>query len=93
MKKIIVEQYNVNDESYKLIQILVKDKQSIKIDQPIFDIETSKASIEISSPYKGIIKILKKINDDIKVGDELAYMFENIADLEKFQKKYKNLGN
>ncbi len=93
MKKIIAEQYNVNDESYKLIQILVKDKQSIKKDQPIFNIETSKASVEISSPYKGIIKILKKINDDIKVGDELAYMFENIADLEKFQKKHKNIGN
>jgi|TARA_B100002003_G_scaffold207902_1_gene202338 pyruvate/2-oxoglutarate dehydrogenase complex dihydrolipoamide acyltransferase (E2) component len=93
MKKIIAEQYNVNDESYKLIQILVKDKQSIKKDQPIFNIETSKASVEISSPYKGIIKILKKINDNIKVGDELAYMFENIVDLEKFQKKYKNIRN
>lgn len=49
--------------------------------EPIFDIETEKATITARSPYKGILKkILVKNGSSAKVGDPVAYIEEEITD-------------
>ncbi len=51
-----------------LSRFLVKDGDYVTIDQPICELETDKASQEIPSPITGIVKLVAKEGDDLKVG-------------------------
>jgi Pyruvate/2-oxoglutarate dehydrogenase complex, dihydrolipoamide acyltransferase (E2) component, and related enzymes len=53
---------------------LVKDGDEVKEDQPVAQIETDKAVVNIPSPTSGKIKINAKENTDVKVGSTLAYV-------------------
>ena len=51
---------------------LVKDNDDVKEDQPVVEIETDKAVVNIPAPISGKIKIISKPGP-VKVGDVLAY--------------------
>ncbi len=51
---------------------LVKDNDDVKEDQPVVEIETDKAVVNIPAPISGKIKIISKPGP-VKVGDMLAY--------------------
>jgi len=52
-----------------VVKINVKVGDSVKKDQPLLEIETDKATIEVPSPVNGIIKeILIKENAQVKIG-------------------------
>lgn len=53
---------------------LVKDGDEVKEDQPVAQIETDKAVVNIPSPTSGRIKINARENTDVKVGSTLAYI-------------------
>ena len=55
-----------------LLKWLVKDGDTVKEDQPIVQIETDKAVVNLPAPTSGAIRIQAKENTDIKVGDVLA---------------------
>jgi pyruvate dehydrogenase E2 component (dihydrolipoamide acetyltransferase) len=56
-----------------VIELLVKPGDSVEVDQSLITIESDKASMEIPSSAKGIIKELKvKIGDKVNIGDLLA---------------------
>ncbi len=55
-------------------KILVKDGDTVKEDQPVMQVETDKAVVNIPSVKGGVIKIVAKPDTDIKVGDVLAYV-------------------
>ena len=52
---------------------LVDDGSAVKEDQPVVQIETDKAVVNIPAPISGYIKVMAKTNADVKVGDVLAY--------------------
>ena len=63
-----------------LVNWLVKKGDSIEIDQPICEVETDKAIVEIPSPFKGILKeTYHKEGDVINVGEVLAEFTEEIT--------------
>lgn len=61
----------------KIVKWLVKESDEIKADQPLAEVETDKAVVEIPSPKAGkITKLYHKEGETIKVGDVLASMEE-----------------
>ncbi len=51
---------------------LVKDGESVKEDQPIAQIETDKAVVNVPAPISGMLKQVAKEGTQIKVGDTIA---------------------
>ncbi len=89
MIPINIEQINVNDDTVTIVNILKKDLDEVKKNELLFEIESSKAIVEIESPKSGILKIIKNIGDEIKVGESIGFIFKNKAELKKFDiKKY-----
>src|SRR3990172_9856262 len=57
----------------EIVKWLVKEGDNVKQDQPIAEVETDKAIVEIPAPQAGIIlKIHHKAGDTIKVGEILV---------------------
>ena len=57
-----------------------KEGDLVEIREPLFEIETEKATITARSPYRGILKqILVKNGQTAKVGDPVAYIEEEEA--------------
>ena len=54
-------------ESVEIIEVLVKEGDTINKDDPIVTLESDKSSVEVPSPYAGIIS---KLN--VKVGDKVS---------------------
>ena len=54
-------------KNVEVIEVLIKDGDKIDKNQPLITLESDKSSVEIPSPYEGIIKKI-----DIKVGDKVS---------------------
>jgi pyruvate dehydrogenase E2 component (dihydrolipoamide acetyltransferase) len=56
----------------EVLQVLVSDGDEVKEGNPILEVETDKAAVEIPSPYTGRVKkVMVKPGDVVQVGDEL----------------------
>ena len=65
-KEILVP--NIGDfKDVEVIELLVEDGNSINKNDPLITIESDKSSVEIPSPYKGIVKNIK-----VKVGQKVS---------------------
>lgn len=54
----------------RILKVLVKEKQTVKIHQPLFIVESMKMENEVQSPKAGkVVKINFKENDLVSVGD------------------------
>lgn len=61
----------------EIVRWLVKEGEEVKIDEPLAEIETDKAVVEMPSPYAGtVLKIHFKEKDLIKVGQVLVTIGE-----------------
>ena len=60
-------------ESVEIIEVLVKEGDAINKDDPIVTLESDKSSVEVPSPYAGIIsKLNVKVGDKVSKGSLLA---------------------
>ena len=75
---------NIGDfEDVEVIEVLVKEGESIKKNDPLITIESDKSSVEIPSNYEGKIKLLKtKVGDKVSEGD-LILVLENTLNINK----------
>ena len=75
---------NIGDfEDVEVIEVLVKEGESIKKNDPLITIESDKSSVEIPSNFEGKIKSLKiKVGDKVSEGDTILVL-ENISDTDK----------
>jgi len=55
---------------------LVKDGDYVELDQPLCEFETDKASQELPSPVAGVVKLIAKDGDDLKVGAVICQIDE-----------------
>jgi pyruvate dehydrogenase E2 component (dihydrolipoamide acetyltransferase) len=55
---------------------LVKDGDTVKEDQPVVQVETDKAVVNVPAPSSGFIKENVAENSDVHVGDTIAYIGE-----------------
>ena len=57
-------------ENVEVIELLVKEGQEIKINDPVVTIESDKSSVEIPSTFSGKIETIKvKVGDKVSKGD------------------------
>ena len=86
MKKFILPNIGEGIETVSISEVLVKENQSIKKDDPILLVETDKASMEIPVDCSGIIgKILVNVGDLISPGQSILEISENNAVLTKVE--------
>jgi len=77
-------QVNVNDEEVILIGWHVADGQEVAVDQPLCEIETSKAVGDVPSPAAGAVKQAAEIGDIIAIGQVFAYIGPSIEAIDAF---------
>jgi 2-oxoglutarate dehydrogenase E2 component (dihydrolipoamide succinyltransferase) len=58
---------------------LVKDGDYVELDQPLCEFETDKASQELPSPVAGVVKLVAKDGDDLKIGTLICTIDEAAA--------------
>lgn len=67
----------------EVLAVLVSVGDEVKEGDPIFEVETDKAAVEIPSPYTGTVKeILVKQGDIVKVGDALMTFSDGVEEEE-----------
>ena len=58
-----------NIDSADVVNVLVAPGETVAKDQPLLEVETGKASVEIPSPASGVVKdVLAKTGDTVAVG-------------------------
>jgi pyruvate dehydrogenase E2 component (dihydrolipoamide acetyltransferase) len=79
-KEFLLPELGENIESGALTQLLVSPGDSVQKDQPLLELETDKAVIEVPSNLDGVIQeILVTEGDEIKVGQKLMIIQAEIA--------------
>ena len=65
-------------ESVEIIEVLVKEGDTINKDDPIVTLESYKSSVEVPSPFAGTIsKLNVKVGDKVSKGSLLARLENN----------------
>ena len=53
----------------------VKEGQTVEKGEPLFDIETDKAAMEVESPASGTVRDLVEENVDVAIGEAVAFIY------------------
>ena len=70
---ILMPQMGVSEESALLSEWKVKEGDAIKLEQPLFALETGKSTFEELAKYEGtLLKILVPAGEEVKVGAPVA---------------------
>jgi pyruvate dehydrogenase E2 component (dihydrolipoamide acetyltransferase) len=70
-----------------VVRVLVNPGDSLKKDQPVLELETDKATIEVPSNVAGVVKDVKvKAGDKVKVGQVVLTVDEGAEGAEKAEK-------
>jgi pyruvate dehydrogenase E2 component (dihydrolipoamide acetyltransferase) len=63
-----------------VLKVLVKPGDAIKVDQPVLELETDKATVEVPSTLAGVVKEIRvKAGDKVKPGQAVAVIDEGKA--------------
>lgn len=59
----------------KVVNFFIKVGDKVALDQDIIEVETNKATMNVSSPYAGVVKkLVAKLDESYSVGAVLAYL-------------------
>jgi len=77
---------NANEDEAKIAAISVGENSKFDSDQVIFELETTKATLEFAAPCKGAVTaVYCKQHDMLTVGDRIVDIeIDNVDDLEEF---------
>jgi acetyltransferase-like isoleucine patch superfamily enzyme len=79
-KVVKCDQFNVSDQEYLLVEILVKNASKVDKGDILFALESSKSVMEIESEHSGYFYMIKKIGENVSVGEVLYLISENKVD-------------
>ncbi len=88
-------------KNVEVIEVLIKHGDKIDKNQPLITLESDKSSVEIPSPFEGVIKKIDiKVGDKVSKGDKIGEIESFVEKLEKeekldivVEKKNENLNN
>src|SRR3954463_16254021 len=60
-----------------LLRWIKNDGEAVKKDEPLAELETDKANVDLPSPGAGVLRHAKKAGDTVKVGETIAGIDEN----------------
>jgi pyruvate dehydrogenase E2 component (dihydrolipoamide acetyltransferase) len=70
-----------NIETGDVVRVLVRAGESVQMDQPVLELETDKATIEVPSAVSGVVKEVRvKPGDKVKVGQAILLVDEAAGD-------------
>ena len=74
MAKLEIKIPDIGDyQGVPVIEVLVKDGDTVKAEQPLLVLETDKATMEIPSPGAGVVEGLQlKAGDKVSMGDVIC---------------------
>lgn len=73
IKEVKIPEISENVESGTVVNVMVKTGDWVEADDPIVELETDKAVVEIPTPYQGrISELLVNEGDEVNVGDVIA---------------------
>jgi acetyltransferase-like isoleucine patch superfamily enzyme len=79
-KIIKCDQFNVSDQEYLLVEVLVENSSYVNEGNILFSLESSKSVIEIDSEYSGYFYLSRNVGENISVGEILYIISENPLD-------------
>ncbi len=73
IEEVRIPEIGENVESGQVVKVLVSEGDTVEVDQPIVELETEKAVVEIPSPVKGTVKeITVGQGDSVSIGQVIA---------------------
>ncbi len=82
---VVIPQDNVNDDAVMLLAWCVKHGDRVEVDQVLIEIETSKTTMEITSPASGIVHIERPGESEVPVGSVLCLIGESVEAIQSFR--------
>lgn len=71
-----------------VVEWLVQPGQAVEPGDVLFELETDKATMEVESDFSGTVqRIVVEAGQSAEVGAPVAYLAENLAELEAFLEK------
>lgn len=55
-----------------IVRWIKSDGEAVNVDDPLCELETDKANVELPSPAKGFVKQLKAVGDVVRIGEVVA---------------------
>src|SRR5215207_6695723 len=59
-----------------LLRWIKNDGEAVRKDEPLAELETDKANVDLPSPGAGVLRHAKKVGDTVKVGEPIASIDE-----------------
>jgi pyruvate/2-oxoglutarate dehydrogenase complex dihydrolipoamide acyltransferase (E2) component len=73
---------NVNDETVTILQWRVKTGDRVSAEQPLVEVETSKATFDIPAPAAGVVRLADVKGAEVPIGAVIAYVGESVEAIE-----------
>ncbi len=83
MKEVVVPSVGESITEVTLAKYIVKDGEYAEKDAPIVELESDKASVEVTAPISGIVTYSAKIGDVLKIGEKVCAIREGEAPKEE----------
>ena len=80
--EVIMPKVDMDMSHGRVLAWRVKEGQTVEKGEPLFDIETDKAAMEVESPVSGTVRELVEENVDVAIGEPVAFIYaegESIA--------------
>jgi sugar O-acyltransferase (sialic acid O-acetyltransferase NeuD family) len=87
MIAVTIPKTDVNTESAVIVRWYVADRAEVATDEPLAEIETSKAILDVVAPHDGMLLRVCEEGDQLKVDEPLGYLFETLETLERFERE------
>jgi acetyltransferase-like isoleucine patch superfamily enzyme len=78
---------DVNSESAVVVRWYVEDRAQVAVGEPLVEIETSKAILDVAAPHDGLLLRLHDEGDQLKIDEPLAFLFDSLETLERYQRE------
>ena len=73
--EVIMPKVDMDMSHGRVLAWRVKEGQTVKKGEPLFDIETDKAAMEVESPASGTVRDLVEENVDVAIGETVAFIY------------------
>jgi len=73
-----------SDDEVEIIEIHIKEKDAVEVDDVLITLESDKAAMDVPAPYAGVIEsLLVAVGDKVKSGSQIASILAEAPKVEK----------
>lgn len=83
--QILVPKIGMVEEKITVVKWLKADGETVKEGDIVVVVETAKVDYEVEAPASGLVFGVKKVKDNVNVGDTLGVVADSLEDFEKYK--------